>query len=231
MKKFLFAAVLALPALAAAQNLLIDPSFEGAAFAIPVSPLWFALPTATYGSWAVNNVGGTSTPFSVATPSSAPTSLINTTFTQAPTGGLFGAANGGAKAVYFVDDSGTEAISQTITLAAGFYNFGLDVFATANGFTQPNAAPFNVMFGGAAINGTVGSLAVSTWTTLSGVTPLLAAGNYTFTFNFLPTGGSSKDMVIDRAFVTLVPEPSTYGLMAAGLLAVGFVARRRSSKR
>jgi hypothetical protein len=34
----------------------------------------------------------------------------------------------------------------------------------------------------------------------------------------------------DLVFTTAVPEPSTYALMAAGLMCVGFVARRRSSK-
>jgi len=34
----------------------------------------------------------------------------------------------------------------------------------------------------------------------------------------------------DMIFTTPVPEPTTYALMAAGLMCVGFVARRRSSK-
>jgi len=233
MKKLLMVALAALPALASAQNLLTDPSFEGAAFAFSPGVLWGPLPTGAYGAWSVTNAVGAPA-FTVATPSSAPTSLINTTFTQAPGGGIFGAANGGSKAVYFVDDSGVESISQTLALGAGAYNFGLDIFATANGFVQPFNALFSISLGATMLNGTiggVGSPAVSTWTTLAGVTPMLAAGNYTFSFVFTPGEFTTKDMVIDRAFVTLVPEPGTYGLMLAGLLAVGYVARRRSNKR
>jgi hypothetical protein len=54
--------------------------------------------------------------------------------------------------------------------------------------------------------------------TTSQVSPLTGGGAG---FRITQGGGSVN-------FVSTVPEPGTYGLMAAGLLAVGFVARRRS---
>jgi PEP-CTERM motif len=56
-------------------------------------------------------------------------------------------------------------------------------------------------------------------------------GALSTTSGSVPLTVLSSDKVQDLIFAAPVPEPSTYALMAAGLMSIGFVARRRSVKR
>lgn len=134
----------------------------------------------------------------------------------------------GAHALYFVDDNSTQSVSQDFTVtAAGDYTFGFSIYVPANGFANPGDATFEGSFSIFSTGALpVSALPAITWLD-AGDSAFLAAGTYTAQFSFATLGGQSKDVVIDRAFVTAVPEPETYALMLAGLCAVGFMARRR----
>lgn len=76
------------------------------------------------------------------------------------------------------------------------------------------------------------------WGPIDPTTFSIGAVNYTIARDLLSggvridppgAGGAMGDPQTIRGFVTTVPEPSTYVLMAAGLAAVGLVSRRRRS--
>ena len=87
---------------------------------------------------------------------------------------------------------------------AGAYNLG------------SGAAQFS---GGSAATSGALTLATSWLGSLSGTT------NNAYNVWALDSAGNQ-----DQVFATPVPEPSTYALMVGGLLAMGFVARRRSAR-
>lgn len=216
MKKILFAAVLSAPLLAsAAPNVLVNGSFENG-----------------LAGWTSTTSPGTTYPVAV--------------ITYGTTGSTFGEAippdNSssmspdpvGTKAVYFVEDNATQTLSQTFTLASGGqYAVGFSSFVPANGAGNRYDALFSATLDSTPLLATsVGSLPVRTWQAQSAQL-LLTPGVHTVNFSFATTGGSSKDLVIDRAFVTAVsavPEPETYAMLMAGLAAIGFVARRRKQR-
>jgi len=58
-----------------------------------------------------------------------------------------------------------------------------------------------------------------------------AEGNYSFDFYFAERHTTQSNLEISTSLTLVpVPEPSTYALMAAGLGAVGFIARRRQRR-
>lgn len=57
-----------------------------------------------------------------------------------------------------------------------------------------------------------------------------AAGNYSFDFFFAERHTTQSNLSIETSLMLApIPEPSTYALMAAGLVAVGMFARRRNA--
>lgn len=52
----------------------------------------------------------------------------------------------------------------------------------------------------------------------------------TFALSFANRGGDNVGALLDNVAVTAVPEPQSVAMLAAGLLALGFVARRRRSR-
>ena len=58
----------------------------------------------------------------------------------------------------------------------------------------------------------------------------LTAGNYYYAVKGVGAGIGEQGLYTLTSQITPVPEPETYALMLAGLAAVGFIARRRSSK-
>ncbi|MCO5124822.1 MAG: PEP-CTERM sorting domain-containing protein [Rhizobacter sp.] len=52
----------------------------------------------------------------------------------------------------------------------------------------------------------------------------------TFALSFANRGGDNVGALLDNVAVTAVPEPKAVAMLAAGLLALGFVARRRRAR-
>jgi hypothetical protein len=210
MKKLVFAAALTLPLMAsAAHNLVSNGSFEDG-----------------LNGWLQSSTPGTI----------YPVALVTYAFPGAfgeviPTedSGIASPDAAGASVAYFVDDATDQVLSQEFTVtAAGDYAMGFAFYLPANGFANAGEALFSVEFAG--LLGFTGqplsTLLPTTWYDSSG-TAFLNPGTYNVSFMFQTQGGQSKDIVIDRVFVTAVPEPETLALMLAGLLGVGFIARRR----
>jgi len=225
MKKLLVSVALALPLMASAQNLLSNGSFEA-------GPLGTAIP-----SWTAFQI----------VPNSFPPSVVPSTGTAfAPFGTVVGpnTLTGigaspdpvGTQALYFVDDAAPATVFQTLPfVAAGTYFVGFDYFIPENGLVNPADASLSVCFGPCFAAVTVdGSSPGGVWRNFA-TTVTIGAGATTFSFAFSPQGVTqsvfAKDIVVDRAYVVAVPEPTSYALFAAGLLAIGAYARRRSTQR
>lgn len=56
-----------------------------------------------------------------------------------------------------------------------------------------------------------------------------ASGKYTLTF--ANRGGDNLGALLDKVSVTVIPEPSGYAMMLAGLAGIGFLGRRRGLQR
>ena len=212
----LAAAALFAPLSASATNLVTNGSFE----------------TGTFADWTLIGVVSDIYPAVVITYGSSadyPTSAFGEVVTAPASGGSYGA--------YFVSDSSSQTLTQTITVTtAGNYQIGFSAYAPTNGLKNPvNAAFTGSIAGNTLLTGTIGSNFTSStgWKTFSSDT-YLNAGNYVVSFAFSTPGtGGAKDVVIDNVYVMAaapVPEPETYALMMSGLALVAFVARRRQDK-
>jgi len=218
MKKLLVAAVAAFPVLASAQNLLLNNAgFEG-------------LAGTTIPGWTSSNLGSNPAAVIVYGPGAAFGEAVMADPLTVGSPEL-----GGRQGLYFVEDTVTQTVSQNFTTSTAFnYNWGFDRWVPLNGLANGSGVlTTSILLGNAVVASNVFNIAgpAQSWVNFSGVFLGAAQTTYTFRFSFAGVGFPSEDIVVDRAFVTLVPEPGTYGLMAAGLLVVGFVARRRSSKR
>ncbi len=213
MKKLLATAALALPLMASAQlNLLVNGSFESG-----------------FSSWTASTAG--TFPASVVTYPSGSLNFNNAvtanTLTSPSTDPI------GTRAVYFVDDSQVQTVFQTVAFVTpGTYFVGFDYFIPVLGAANP--APSTVF---AAFGSTFASVSTTStpgvWTPVRQLVTITSPNAYTFSFSFVPTGGAvaGEDILIDRAYVVAVPEPSTYGMLLAGLVGVGLFARRRAAQR
>lgn len=223
MKKLLATAALALPLVASATNLLSNPSFEA-------GPLGTAIP-----SWTSFQVVPNVFPPSVVPSTGVAIAPFGTIVNPNPLNGVGASPDPvGVQAAYFVDDQFPATVFQTLPFVeAGSYFVGFDYFIPLNGLENPADATLNVCFGPCFAAVTVDSNSVGgVWANFT-TTVTIGAGATTFSFAYMPQGtvGSvfAKDIVVDRAFVVAVPEPSTYAMFAAGLLALGLFARRRNN--
>ncbi|HEY1935154.1 MAG TPA: hypothetical protein VGG99_24375 [Acetobacteraceae bacterium] len=143
-------------------------------------------------------------------------------------------------ATYFVTDTGTQTLSQTIALGVGTYTIGFDLSVPLNGYDNVNDATFSASIAGTLLNAaesvaTLGATdGTNTWVTEGAVADVTTAGNYTVDFTFTGSSPPAKDVLVNRVFVVAgdalaAPEPASLALLAVPLLAVTALRRRRSA--
>jgi len=237
---FLTACTAATGACAAANNLVLNGSFEGDFGGDAPLDHWTILGSALDGYPPVaipyNQGGGVQYPNGA---QGEPVPADNVTTSLSPDAA-------GAHGVYFVTDNANAlALVQTIHLDAGSYDIGFDSYDTFNGAVQPADAHLTTEILGVTVaDFSLSSVSPGVWSTHAGVARIRQAGDYQITFAFstpeAPT--NAKDVIIDRVFVVAdaagggvpiptggVPEPASWSLMILGLGAVGAALRARHS--
>jgi len=146
-------------------------------------------------------------------------------------------------AAYFSTDTGSQTLSQTLSLVVGRYSIGFDVFVPSNGYNNPNDATFTGSIAGTALFSaasvaTIGATdGVNKWVTVQSVANVITAGIYTVDFTFAGTAAPAKDILVNRVFVTggaivsggvqtPVPEPGALALLAGAAALLAGVRRR-----
>jgi hypothetical protein len=154
-----------------------------------------------------------------------------------PTGafgeGVPAPAGGGTYGAYFSSDTGTDTISQTLSVTPGIYSLSFDIYAPANGRANPADANFEAFVldgasGATQLTGSAKSLGDG-WTQLSFNFVSGGAPEVGFTFTGLGTSNTNyaADVVVDNFTVSAVPEASTWAMMLLGFCGLGFMAYRK----
>jgi hypothetical protein len=127
-------------------------------------------------------------------------------------------AAGGA--AYFVDDRAVnQSLSQSVTLPAGNYEVGFDLFVPANGAANPNDATLSAVIAGVTVLPTVSASSIISAETANGVYSAkwkhysaffsTCGGTYSANFDFNSFGGpasggfanAAKDFMVDRVYI------------------------------
>lgn len=137
----------------------------------------------------------------------------------------------GQRGFYLVDDASPEAITQLLHLPAGSYSAGFDYFIPAPALNAARPADATLWFkleSGLLWQANLLSLPQGSWQHQALNFSLSAPASLHVVFDTTPYGSAARpalDVVIDRAYVSAVPEAPSVLMMAGGLVAL--VARRR----
>ena len=125
---------------------------------------------------------------------------------------VFSASNNAQRGSAFAKNPARSPIAISNT---GWYTFQ-HTFYEASGFLAVDMKVLNAT-----------AIPVGSWTLGGAADPIAGVGGnrYGF-FNFNEFGAQ---LAFDNAILTVVPEPGTYAMLLAGLVAVGFMAKRRSA--
>ena len=131
-------------------------------------------------------------------------------------------------AAYFSTDTGSQTLSETVTLAVGTYGIGFDVFVPRTATTTPTTprSPASIagtsLFSAASVAAIGAADGVDKWVTVSSQARVAAAGTYMVNFTFAGSAIAAKDILVDRVVPTFppsdsqpVPEPGALALLAA----------------
>lgn len=100
-------------------------------------------------------------------------------------------------------------------------------FAYVGGMTQGDEFGVLLFPNSAAVSNPTGGTSLSLWRSANWTLPLDGSGTSTFGTAFTTIVGSGATSTVS---FSVVPEPSTYALMALGGLALFFIARRRKAQ-
>lgn len=139
-------------------------------------------------------------------------------------------------AARFLTDTGSQTLSQTISLGIGTYSIGFDLSVPANGFANPHNATFSASIAGTPLLSSASVAAIGaadgtdTWVNETSVATVTTPGLYTVDFTFTGSTVPAKDVLVDRVFVVagnvLAPEPDSLVLLAVPLLGLVMLRRR-----
>jgi hypothetical protein len=142
---------------------------------------------------------------------------------------------GGSSAVYFVDDAAVQTLTQTVFLAVGSYEVGFDAYLLPSGSNNRNDATLSATIAGVTITSTdVNGLTPGQWVHFADNVIVTSAGDYTYSFVYDSGLAPAKDVLVDQAYIittdsgggTVVPEPASFGVLAAGLLGMTTLRRK-----
>jgi hypothetical protein len=182
---------------------------------------------AGFSNWTVNTGGDPKYPqvvIAYGQSSGYPTGAFGEIIPAPPGGGAHGA--------YFVSDTFSQSLSQSIALAAGTtYTVSYNIYSPINGTHNP--------FDALLQSSTAGNLSPvfhaktlgAGWVNYSAAF-VAGASPYAFNLNYTPLGtgpsGAAADFVVDNIGITAnVPEPATWAMMIMGFMGIGFLAYRR----
>lgn len=210
---------------AAAQNLLLNNSFG----------------TGSFANWNLSSSGTTTSAAEVIATDNVARAYPTGAYGEAIPNDLLSTGSPNLTsgyAAYFSTDTGSQTLSQSLTLSKGTYTIGFDVFVPSNGYSNPNDATFTGQIAGTTLlsSASVANIGktdgVNTWVTIDSTAKVKKSGTYTASFTFTGGGSTAKDILVDRVFVaansTSVPEPATLSIFGIAVLGLAAARRRRS---
>lgn len=225
----LAATALSASAHAAPINLLTNGSFEsfsGGAVSAGTTYNTASSPLVITG-WTTTSSPGAANPGNGVSIQQTPGNTLYGGATSADNAGSISPDATGTHAAYFVDDTATETLSQSVVLVAGtMYSIGFDYYQVLTG--NPNPFSLSATFGNQAVT-TVNSKAATPGTWFNASQTFIAPTSGAYTFNFIYQSGNAPaaDTLVDRVYVAAVPEPLSMTLLGSGLIGTLLLRRRR----